>query len=232
MRRLNPTLIAIVWGLLASATGHAITILHANLTNAQENPPVGTPALPLLTSTGDPRPASFGTADFTLNDAQTAMSFTATIFNIDVTGTQTPDVNDNLTAAHIHAPAAAPTINAPVVWGFFGMPDNNNNETIVDPFDSGVGGMFSGTWDAPEGNGTTLSAQLDNILTGQSYINFHTVQFGTGEIRGTIETVPEASSTLSLLAAAVVALLGLKRREATLSQARRLPLRLARTTAS
>ena len=99
MRRLNPILIAIVVGLLASATSHAITILHANLTNAQENPP----AVPTLTS-GAPRPASFGTADFILNDAQTAMSFTATIFNIDVTGTQTPDVNDNLTLAHIHAP--------------------------------------------------------------------------------------------------------------------------------
>jgi hypothetical protein len=27
---------------------------------------------------------------------------------------------------------------------------------------------------------------LDNILTGHSYINFHTTQFGTGEIRGAI----------------------------------------------
>ena len=211
MRRLNPILIAIVVGLLASATSHAITILHANLTNAQENPP----AVPTLTS-GAPRPASFGTADFILNDAQTAMSFKATIFNIDVTGTQTPDVNDNLTLAHIHAPAATPLQNVGVVWGFIGMPlnDNSPNDFTMTPFATGVGGDFSGKWDEPEGNGTTLSAQLNNILTGQSYINFHTTQFGTGEIRGTIETVPEVSSTLSLLAAAVVALLGLKRREA------------------
>jgi CHRD domain len=46
---------------------------------------------------------------------------------------------------------------------------------------------------SPEGNNTTLSVQLNNILTGHSYINFHTNQFSTGEIRGTI--VPEASST-------------------------------------
>jgi hypothetical protein len=208
MRRLNPILIAIVVGLLASATGHAITILHANLTNARENPPT----VPTLTS-GAPRPASFGTADFTLNDTRTAMSFTATIFNIDVTGTQTADVNDNLTAAHIHAPAATPLQNVGVVWGFFGTPfnDNDPDDFTMTPFATGVGGDFSGKWDEPEGNGTTLSAQLNNILTGQSYINFHTTQFGGGEIRGTIETVPEASSTLSLLAAAVVALLGLKR---------------------
>jgi hypothetical protein len=89
---LNPILIVIVAGMVATASGHAATILHAILTNAQENPP----AVPTTTSTGDPRPASFGTAVFTLNDAQTAMSFTATIFNIDVTGSQTPDTNDDL----------------------------------------------------------------------------------------------------------------------------------------
>jgi CHRD domain len=207
MRRLNPILIAIVVGLLASATGHAIVILHANLTNLQENPP----AVPTLT-TGAPRPASFGTADFTLNDAQTAMSFTATVFNIDVTGSQTSDPNDNLTVAHIHA--APPGINGPVVWGFVGTPFNDTtpNDFVMTPFASGVGGEFSGKWDAPEGNNTTLTAQLDNILSGRTYMNFHTVQFGGGEIRGQI--VPEASTTLSLLAAAVVALLGLKRREA------------------
>jgi hypothetical protein len=211
MRRLNPILIGIVVGILASVSGHAI-VLHATLTNAQENPA----ALPTLTSTGDPRPASFGTAVFTLNDALTAMSFTATIFNIDVTGSQTSDTFDNLVAAHIHAsPTVTPSTNAPVVWGFFGSPFNNNmpDDSSVTPFMTGVGGMFSGTWNEPEGNSnTTLSAQLNNILTGHSYINFHTVQFTGGEIRGTI--VPEASSTLSLLAAAVVALLGLKRREA------------------
>ena len=183
MRRLHLILIVIVVGMVTSVSGHADTILSATLTNAQENPP----AVPTTTSTPPaPRPASFGIAVFTLNDSQTAMSFTATIFNIDVTGSQTPDTNDNLTAAHIHAPAADPTINAPVVWGFFGMPFNDPDDSSVTPFATGVGGVFSGTWDGSEGNGTTLSAQLDNILTGQSYINFHTVQFGTGEIRGAI----------------------------------------------
>jgi hypothetical protein len=184
MRRLNPILIVIVVGMVATASGHAVTILHATLTNAQENPP----AVP-TTTTGAPRPASFGTAVFTLNDSQTAMSFTATIFNIDVTGDQTSDTSDNLTAAHIHAsPTVTPTTNVGVVWGFFGAPfnDNDPNDSVVTPFTNGVGGVFSGKWDAPEGNGTTLTAQLENILTGHSYINFHTEQFGGGEIRGTI----------------------------------------------
>ena len=43
---------------------------------------------------------------------------------------------------------------------------------------------FSGKWDAPEGNGTTLAAQLSNLREGRAYINFHTTQFGGGEIRG------------------------------------------------
>jgi uncharacterized protein (TIGR03118 family) len=155
----------------------------ATLTNAQEVPPTNP-----TTSTGGARPASFGTAKFQLNSAQTAMTFTATINNIDINGSQTSDTNDNLVAAHIHAsPTVVPGVNGPVVWGFFGNPfnDNNPNDSSVSPLSGGgVGGNFSGKWDAPEGNSTTLAAQLTNLRTGHAYINFHTVQFGGGEIRG------------------------------------------------
>lgn len=171
----------------------AATILTANITNAAENPPT----VP-TTSTGAARPASFGTATFVLNDAMTAMTMSATIFNLDFTGSQTADVNDNLTAAHIHASPTATTINAPVVWGFFGSPfnDNNPNDVVVTPFTTGVGGTVTGKWDAPEGNATTLTAQLSNILSGNSYINFHTTQFPAGETRGFLEVAPEPSSSV------------------------------------
>jgi uncharacterized protein (TIGR03118 family) len=169
--------------LLASAglSPSQVRLFVVSLTNAQENPP----AVP-TTTTGAARPASFGTARFQFNDAQTALSFTATITNIDVNGTQTPDTNDDLTNAHIHASSdVTPGINRPVVWGFFGQPfnDNNPNDQVFFP-NPGVGGTFSGKWDAPEGNGTTLAAQLDNLRNGRAYINFHTRQFGGGEIRG------------------------------------------------
>jgi hypothetical protein len=130
---------------------------------------------------------------FTLNDAMTALSFTAAVFGIDVTGSQTADPNDNLLAAHIHASAAVtPSTTAGVVWGFFGMPfnDNNPNDMMMLPFQGIAGGLFSGKWDLMEGNGTTLAAQLPNILSGHSYINFHTNQFGGGEIRGAINLAP------------------------------------------
>lgn len=199
-RLIGSVLLSCTLALIATSSALADTLLFANLTNSQENPPT-TPTL----ATGAPRPASFGIATFDLNDAMTSMTFTATIFNIDFTGSQTPDANDNLVAAHIHAGAAVtPTTNGSVVWGFFGSPfnDNNPNDVVNTPFSSGVGGVISGKWDAPEGNNTTLAAQLPFILSGRSYINFHTTQFGGGEIRGAITTVPETGAAALLLACA------------------------------
>jgi hypothetical protein len=200
--------------LLTGGYCHAATILMANITDAAENPP----SIP-TTSTGAPRPLSFGTATFVLNDAMTSMTMSATIFNIDFTGTQTADVNDNLTAAHIHASPTATTANAGVVWGFFGSPfnDNNPNDAVVTPFSTGVGGTITGKWDAAEGNSTTLTAQLSNILSGNSYINFHTTQFPAGEARGYLEIVPEPSTNLlmSIGFAGLLAVGAYRRRKAT-----------------
>jgi hypothetical protein len=198
---------------LAANTGWAATILSATLTTSQENPPTNP-----TTSTGASRPAPFGTATFVLNDAMSALTFSATIFNIDFTGSQTPDTNDNLVAAHIHAGSAVtPTTNGPVVWGFFGMPFNDTNSPTpgndCTPFATGVGGTCAGTWDSTEGNGAgvNLAAELPFILSGKSYINFHTVQNGGGEIRGNIQVVPEPT-TLTLFGLGAIGLAALRRR--------------------
>jgi CHRD domain/PEP-CTERM motif len=181
----------------------------ADATNAAENPP----AAP-TTSTGAPRPASFGSAFFVLNDTQDSLTMTANVVNIDVTGTQTPDPNDNLTIAHIHGSASfSPTTNSPVIWGFFGSPfnDTNPNDSTMTPFTSGVGGTFTGKWDLSEGNNTTLALQLDNVLNGRTYINFHTTQFPGGEIRGTIVPVPEPTS-IALVGIGIAAVLVIRTR--------------------
>ena len=153
-----------------------------NMTNSQESPPANP-----TTTGGERRPASYGTARFQFNAGLTAMTLTATVNNIDFTGAQTADTNDNLTNAHIHASATdPPPATRPVVFGFIGSPfnDNNPNDAVVTPFGVGVGGTVTSKWDAPEGQNTTLAAQLDNLRNGRAYINFHTVQFGGGEIRG------------------------------------------------
>jgi hypothetical protein len=177
---------------LLVTAGLSPTNFNVKLTNAQENPPTNP-----TTTGGARRPASFGTATFNMNTAQTQMTFTATINNIDFTGSQTADTNDNVTNAHIHAgPAVTPTTNGPVVWGFLGSPLNDNNPNDVVNTPSGVGGTISGKWDPPEGNSTTFAAQLANLKEGRAYINFHTTQFGGGEIRGQF---PEMDAFRTLL---------------------------------
>lgn len=202
MNKSLKALCAFIGMVVATANSHGVTVLTADLTHDQE-----TTQGALTTSNGDPRALSFGHATFILNDAMTELTFTAEIFNIDVTGTQTPDPNDNLVAAHIHA-GAPRGVNAGVRWGFFGTPDNDTNpdDLVVTPFTTGVGGIFSSKWDAPEGNNTTLADQIPNILAGLSYINFHTVQFGGGEIRGQLTLVPDGGMTAFLLGGALLLL--------------------------
>jgi CHRD domain len=175
------------------------------LTNAAENPSIQVASLTM--SSGGPRPASFGTATITIAANQSSVILDASITNIDVNGLQTPnDTNDNLTNAHIHASATVtPTTNTGVVWGFHGTPFNDTtpNDASMTPFATGVGGTFHGKWDAPEGQGTTLAAQINNLFGFRAYVNFHTNQFGGGEIRGMI---PEPTSASLLLGGAFVAL--------------------------
>jgi glucose/arabinose dehydrogenase len=158
-------------------------VFVARLEGGQENPPNASTAR--------------GYAAFFLNQEQTELRFFVAVAGLDFTGTQTADPSDNLLAAHIHAPAPRGT-NAGVRFGFFGQPfnDTNPNDVVVTPFASGVGGTIFSKWDRDEGNNTTLTAQLPNILAGLSYINFHTTRLPGGEIRGQIEENPQVTANI------------------------------------
>jgi CHRD domain/Glucose / Sorbosone dehydrogenase len=158
-------------------------VFVARLDGAQETPAFTTSAR--------------GYAAFFLNEDMTALTMTVTVAGIDFTGTQTADPQDDLLAAHIHAPGARGE-RAGVVWGFIGQPFNDTNprDVVVTPFASGVGGTVTSKWDLTEGNNTTLALQLPNILAGRSYINFHTRRAPGGEIRGQIEENPDVTDNL------------------------------------
>src|SRR4051794_20126389 len=78
------TILALVVSVLlfGSAAVRAQTIIIVNLNNAAENPPT----VPTLTAAngGGARPASFGTATFTIAANLQSMTMDAQIFNIDV----------------------------------------------------------------------------------------------------------------------------------------------------
>lgn len=158
-------------------------VFVARLEGAQEVPPNSSTAR--------------GYAAFFLNQEQTALRFIVTVAGLDFTGMQTADPNDDLLNAHIHAPAPR-GMNASVRFGFFGAPfnDTNPNDVVVRPFANGVGGTIFSKWDRDEGNNTTLTAQLPNILAGLSYINFHTRRLPGGEIRGQIEENPQVTANI------------------------------------
>jgi hypothetical protein len=112
--------------------------------------------------------------------------FTATLsgntltYNFTFTG-----LGSNSTLAHIHGPATAPTQNVGVLINF---DDATNGRTFTVGATSGTG---SGTVDlSPTAttanvnvNGDSLRKLLD---AGRLYVNVHSVNFGGGEIRGTI----------------------------------------------
>lgn len=161
----------------------AVTKFYANITHDQEvsNPPV-------------PAQGSSGIGFFELNDAMNALAYDITLFGLDLDGLQTPgNMNDNVTRTHFHAAPAGQ--NGGIVFGQIDTNvalRNDLDDLVTNP----ATGRITGVWDGNEGNGTTLAAQLNNLLNGGLYFNVHTADHGGGEIRGQVLLVPEPSSAL------------------------------------
>ncbi len=195
---MNKLLVAglVVTACLAAQPAIAEIQFMAILENEQEvsNPPI-------------PEQGSGGIGFFILNDAQNALSYDVTLTGLDLDGLQTPNnPNDNVTRTHFHAAPAG--VNGGIVFGQID-PNHDLDDRVVNP----VTGRITGVWDGTEGNGTTLSAQLANLLAGNLYFNVHTSDHAGGEVRGQVLIVPEPGTWLLGILGCAVACMVWRRRQ-------------------
>lgn len=80
-------------------------------------------------------------------------------------------LTSNANVAHLHGPAAVGA-NAGIIFGL----------TIS----GGTSGTFSGS-------GNLTATQVQSVLTGLTYLNVHTANFGNGELRGQVCRVAQAT---------------------------------------
>ncbi len=195
----------------ACSAAQAVTNFRAILTNDQEVP---------LGSI--PNEGSSGLAIFVLNDAMTRLTYDVQLVGLDLRGVNALGVpgqtipgdstaNDNVTRMHIHRNFAG--LNGNIVFGMIDLSlalrdDNAPNDLMIDVPNLHI----TGAWDLLEGSQvvnqvTTLANELNNLLAGGLYLNFHTFDHPGGEIRGQILKVPEPGS-LALLGIGALGLLG------------------------
>ncbi|NEO99196.1 MAG: CHRD domain-containing protein [Symploca sp. SIO2E9] len=170
-----------------------------------------------------------GVADLKLNDSGDELSYRFEIFGLDLgileQGTQNPDnfpvtavdaPDNTVTQLHFHnAPAGAngPVVFSPASLLASGFDDLGNIE-FENNTDTGST-IVSGIWDINDPRPLTPGL-VDELLSGNIYINVHTVGIPGGELRGQIEKVPEPTATVGLVLAGSMGLI-LARRKSALS---------------
>lgn len=202
MKTLLTVLFSVLW-VSGVQPAQASILFEANLSGAQEVPPVAS--------------AASGSAELALNEAQNELSILISLVGLDLDGNQTPGTtDDDVIAAHIHRGAAG--TNGPVIFGFISPNSDTDNDLVID---AAAGTIFS-VWDGSEGQGTTLSAELPNLMSSGLYLNVHTPPFPGGEIRGQI------TPSVAIPEPAILGLFGIGLFGLGLSATRRRPEALAR----
>jgi len=133
---------------------------------------------------GSSSSSALGMATLTLNQAQDALTYSITLFALDLDGLQTPlDIDDDVTGLHFHAAPAG--INGGVVFGLI-APNHDLDDLVIDP----VAGTLDGVWENTDTN--ALSDQLANLQANGLYLNVHTTSWPGGAIRGQVLPSPSA----------------------------------------
>ena len=202
-----------LWSPIVSAESRELT---ATLTNA------GVIAAGANASTS----TSSGTARFLLTwdpaDRANAMMSYELKLDADLDGSQTPDLNDDVTAIHFHdinvcvAEGCLPgdTAGTLHVLNTFGVPRNDDADMQFFPST----GEVTGLWDASDANNLTPAPSvapgdvLDQILNGETFVMVHTREFPGGAFGGVIVPEPTSYSLMLLGLAGGIATRRISRR--------------------
>ena len=137
-----------------------------------------------------------GSATVTLMDDMTTLNVSVTF----------ADLTGPATMGHIHC-CIAPGGNAPVVLPFTAFP-------------ALASGSYTRNFDLTEMGvlmGITPAALVNGMETGEAYVNLHTAEYPSGEIRGFLATVPEPA-TWGLMALPLIALVAFRRKFAAVNR--------------
>lgn len=165
----------------APAAQAAVNVYTATLSGPAEQPPNASPGT--------------GSATVTIDTVANTMRVQATFSGL-TSGT---------TASHIHAPTATPLSGtagvATTLPSFPGFPLGVTSGTFDNTFDLLTAGSYNPAFITANG-GTPASAEaalLAAIAAGRAYLNIHTSNFQSGEIRGFLVAVPEPASWMMML---------------------------------
>lgn len=154
-------------------------VFTTTLTGAQEVPPTGSPGI--------------GSALVTLDTVTNIMTV-----NVAFAGLVSPTI-----ASHIHC-CAGPGANALVATAvptFPGFPLGVTTSTYLMSFDLTAASTYNPAFITANGGSvaTAQAAFIAGLTNGLTYLNIHTEQFPTGEIRGQlVGEIPEPASLLLL----------------------------------